>query len=103
MYTDGSAENAFRNGGAGVYIQYPGGKEDNISIATGLYPTNYKAEAEALKTAAAHREVSTHVSLNVVLLTDALSIRQTLQSNRDTEHNDLFTALASLTRAARRH
>ena len=29
-YTDGSAENAVRNGGAGVYIQYPGGKEDKI-------------------------------------------------------------------------
>ena len=27
-YTDGSAENAVRNGGAGVYIQYAGGKED---------------------------------------------------------------------------
>ena len=35
-YTDGSAENALRNGGAGVYIQYAGGKEDKISLATGL-------------------------------------------------------------------
>ena len=60
-YTDGSAENAVRNGRAGVYIQYTGGKEDKISLATGLYSTNYKAEADALKTAAAHTEVSTHV------------------------------------------
>ena len=87
-----------RNGGAGVYIQYAGGKEDKISLATGLYSTNYKAEAEALKTAAAHIETSTHASLKVVLLTDALSVLQALQSNRDTELNDLSTALASLCR-----
>ena len=67
-YTDGSAENAIRNGGAGVYIQYAGGKEDKISLTTGLYSTNYKAEAEALKTAAAHIEFSTHASPNVVSL-----------------------------------
>ena len=68
VYTDGSAENAVRNGGAEVYIQYPGGKEDKISLTTGLYSTNYKAEAEALKTVAAHIDVCTHASPNVVLL-----------------------------------
>ena len=66
--------------------------------SAGLYSTNYKAEAEALKTAAAHTEASTHASPNVVLLTDALSVLQALQSNRDTELNDLSTALASLCR-----
>ena len=55
-------KNAVRNGGAGIYIQYPGGREGKISLATGLYSTNYKAEVEALKTAAAHIEVSTHAS-----------------------------------------
>ena len=84
-YTDGSEENAVRNGGAGVYIQYAGGKEDKISLTTGLYSTNYKAEAEALKTAAAHIEVSTHASPSVVLLTDALYVLQALQSNRNTD------------------
>ena len=98
-YTDGSAENAVRNGGAGVYFQYAGGKEDKISLATGLYSTNYKAEAETLKTEAAHIEVSTHASPNVVLLTDALSVLQALQSNRDTELNDLSAALASHSRS----
>ena len=97
-YTDGSAENAVWNGGAGVCIQYAGGKEDKISLATGLYSTNYKAESEALKTVVAHIEVSTHSSPNVVLLTDALSVLQALQSNRDTELNDLSTAVASLCR-----
>ena len=97
VYTDVSAENAVQNGGAGVYIQYPGGK-DKISLATGLYTTNYKADAKALKTAAAHTEVSTQASPNVVLPMDALSVLQALQSNRDTEHNDLFAALASFCR-----
>ena len=96
--TDGSAENAVQNGGAGVYIQYAGGKEDTIHLATGPYSTNYKAEAEALKTAVAHTEVSTQASPNAVLLTDALSVLQAVQSNRDTELNDLSTALASLCR-----
>ena len=96
-YANGCAENVVRNGGEGVYIQYAGGKEDKISLATGLYSTNYKAEAEALKTAAAHIEASTHASPNVVL-TDALSVLQALQSNRDTELNDLSAALASLCR-----
>ena len=98
VYTDGSAENEVWNRGAGVYIQYAGGKEDKISRATGLYSTNYKAEAEALKTTAAHIEVSTHASPNVVVLTNTLSVLQALQSNRDTELNDLSAALASLCR-----
>ena len=99
VYTDGSAEEAVRCGGAGVYIQYPGGREDMLSLATGLYSTNYRAEAEALKTAAAHIEDSPHASHNVVFLTDALSILQALQSNRDTELNDLSASLASLCRS----
>ena len=48
MYTYSSTENAVQNGVARVYIQYPGGREDKISLTTGLYSTNYKAEAEAL-------------------------------------------------------
>ena len=98
VYTDGSAENAVRNGETEVYIQYPGGKEDKISLATGLCSTNYKTEAEALKTAAAHIEVSTHAFPDVVLLMAALSVLQALKSSRDTEHNDLSAALASLCR-----
>ena len=99
VYTDSSAENAIQNGGAGVYIQYPGGRENIYSLTTGLYCTNYKAEAEALKTAAAHIEVSTHASHSAVLLTDALSMLHACLSNRDTNHNHLSAALASLCRS----
>ena len=62
------------------------------------HSTNYKAEAEDLKTAAAHIEVSTHASPSAALLRDALSVLQALQSNRDTELNDLSATLASLCR-----
>ena len=73
------------------YIKYRGGREDKVSLSTGLYSTNCNTEAEALKTAATHIEVSTHASRCspcVVLLLDALPILQALQSNRDTDHNN---------------
>ena len=94
---DGTAENAVQNGEAGVYIQNAGGREDKIIFATYLYSTHYKAEVETLKAAATHIEVGTHASYSIVL-TDALSILQALQSYRDTEHNCLSAALASLCR-----
>ena len=96
VYTDGSAEDAVRNGGAGVYIQYPEGREDRLSLATGRYSTNYKAEAEALKTAAAHLKDRPFTSHNIVFLTDALSVLQALQSTKNLELNDLSEVLNSL-------
>ena len=35
VYTDGSANKAVRNGGAGVYIQCPEGEEEQIPTPTG--------------------------------------------------------------------
>ena len=99
VYTDGSAEEAVRNGGAGIYIRYPGGREEEISLATGLYSTNYKAEAVALRTGAAHIENSPNTSYNVVFLTDALSVLQALLTARDKNMNKLISALTSLCRA----
>ena len=37
IFTDGSAEDATCNGGAGVYVKYPDGTDDRLSFATGLY------------------------------------------------------------------
>jgi len=50
-FTDGSAENATRNGGCGIYIRQP--NKPTISIATpgGDLCSNYQAEARALLTA----------------------------------------------------
>ena len=44
VYTDDSAENAVRNGGAGVCVQHSVDDEEHVSIPTGLHSTNYKAE-----------------------------------------------------------
>ncbi|RUS85482.1 hypothetical protein EGW08_006758 [Elysia chlorotica] len=96
VYTDGSAEKAVRNGGAGIYIKYPGGEEDKISIPTGVFSTNYKAEATAIQEGAAHVQSSPHSTKNIVFLTDALSVLQALKSSKNKDLNDLTSALTSL-------
>ena len=50
-YTDASAAEATRDEGGGVHVRYNDGIAQ-ITIATGKYSTNFKAEAEALKKAA---------------------------------------------------
>ncbi|XP_070188880.1 uncharacterized protein [Littorina saxatilis] len=99
VYTDGSADQAVRSGGAGIYIKYTGGREEeHISLATGLYSTNFKAEAVALQTGATHIEHSPLSSNNVVFFSDAKSVLQALDTARDKELNDLSSALTSLCR-----
>ena len=100
ILTDGSAEDATCNGGAGVCVKYPDGTDDRLSFATGLYSTNYKAETEALRAAAAHIENSPHLSHRVVFLSDALFILQALQTGKDTDLNNL---VSNLTRLCMKH
>jgi len=96
VYTDGSAEDAVRNGGAGIFIEYPGGRKEKLSLATGRYSTNFRAEAVAIKSAADHLMLSRHTTHNIVFLSDALSVLQALDSSNNTELNDLSSTLASL-------
>jgi ribonuclease HI len=98
VYTDGSAEQAVRSGGAGVYIKYPGGREESLSLATSCYMTNFKAAAVAIQAGATHASSSLDTSDNIVFFTDALSVLQALQSSRDKELNHLSAALSSLCR-----
>ena len=49
VYTDGSAEEAVRNGGGGVLIEWLDGTKIENSIPTGRHSTNYKAEAAAIR------------------------------------------------------
>ena len=65
VYTDGSAEDAVRNGGAGVCVQHIVDNEEHVSISTGLHSTNYKAEAMALEEAATILERSEKTKKNV--------------------------------------
>ena len=47
-FTDGSAVDAVRNEGAGVFIQYTDGINTTLLQPTGVRCTNYKAEVQAL-------------------------------------------------------
>ena len=92
-YTDGSAAEATRNGGGGVYIRY-NDEIAQITIATGKYSTNFKAEAEALKKASAEiRNNLPPTKPNVVIFTDALSVLSKLQNPRQKDLNEVETAL----------
>ena len=75
----GSAENAVRNGGAGVCVQHSLDDEEHVSMPIGLHSTNYKAEAMALEETATILERSERTKNNVVFLTDALSVLQSIK------------------------
>ena len=82
VYTDGSATNAVKSGGAGVHIQYPSGERTEEALPTGLHCTNYKAEVDALTQAAHTIATSADRTTQVVFLTDALSVLQAYNSDR---------------------
>lgn len=53
-YTDGSAENAVKNGRSGINIRYPDSISLSNSVPVGLLSSNYRAEAQALIVATEH-------------------------------------------------
>ncbi|XP_070173778.1 uncharacterized protein [Littorina saxatilis] len=95
-YTDGSATDAVRDGGAGVLhvVRYPEGEAQTASIPTDLHCTNYSAEEQALKTAATIVDRSDHECPHVVFLTDAMSALQALSANKETELNNALQQVA---------
>ncbi|KAK7093388.1 hypothetical protein V1264_007152 [Littorina saxatilis] len=82
VYTDGSATEAVKNGGAGVYVQYPSGEGQAEAIPTGLHCTNYRAEVQALIHAAYTINDRVNHDNQVVFLTDALSVLQAMTSSK---------------------
>lgn len=81
-YTDGSATNAVRRGGAGVYIHYPNGQRQAKAVPTGLHCTNYRAEVEALVHAATTIKETAQANSQVVFLTDAKSVLEAASANK---------------------
>ena len=80
VFTDGSAENATRNGGCGIYIRQPNKPPITIAIPGGDLCSNYRAEAQALLTATETVTQLKTIPKKVVLLTDSLSVLQSLVS-----------------------
>jgi ribonuclease HI/endonuclease/exonuclease/phosphatase family metal-dependent hydrolase len=82
VYTDGSASDAVRCGGAGVYIQSPDGQPKTSAAPTGTFCTNYRAEVEALILAAQMATNNLDKDAHVVFLTDALSVLEAVTNNK---------------------
>ena len=78
VYTDGSAEEAGRNGGGGVLIEWLDGTKMENSIPTGRHSNNYKAEAAAIEEAVALLHTPKSYNKNIALLSDAKSVLQAL-------------------------
>ncbi|GFR95478.1 RNA-directed DNA polymerase from mobile element jockey [Elysia marginata] len=100
-FTDGLASEAVRDGGGAIYIEWPDNSSSKISIPTGKYSTNYKAEAEALQEAAkvlVNSEATHHAK--VVLLTDARSVLDALDNTKCPEVNALAQAITTLSLTA---
>ena len=102
VYTDGSAEEAVSNGGAGVYIEWPNGTTLEKSFPTGKHSSNYKAEATALEEAADILSSPKSHKQNVVFLTDAKSVLQKLLNAKNKDQSKLKKNLHQLTTTVKR-
>ena len=82
VYTDGSAEEATKNAGWGVWIKSPDGRTEELFNACGANSTNYDAEVLAIQNAIDHLhqkfENSTPAT-DVVIFTDAKSALQAME------------------------
>ena len=96
-YTDGSAEDAVKNGGGGVYIKFSNGNTESKSFSTGKNSTNYRAEAKAILTAVQTLNNSEFTSNSTVILTDCRSILESIQSGEETQTlNEIKSELTTL-------
>ena len=77
-YTDGSATDATRNGGSGVYIQFPHQQTVSLSFPVGETCTNFRAEVKAIAAAADHLHAQADTGHSIVILSDSMSTMQAL-------------------------
>ena len=83
IFTDGSAEEAVRNGGGGVYMKFPDGRRSSHIVTTGKYSSNFRAEACALLKAATELNNPETATERTIILSDCRSLLESLQSSRD--------------------
>lgn len=96
IYTDGSSEEAVRNGGSGVHCCYSDGHTLSKSLPAGALSTNYRAELTALREAARLVHTDIHRPSHVVFLTDCMSTLQSLQSPKEQLERDTQCLLYAL-------
>jgi len=89
-FTDGSAENAVRNGGSGVFIKFPTRSPTSLSFPVGERSSNYRAEVQALTAATCRLIELEEQQQNIALLTDSLSALQALSSGSTDEGTRLL-------------
>ena len=71
-----------KSGGAGVYIQYPSREKQAEAISTDPHCINFRAEEEALIIAPNTISSKVNHDTQVVFLTDALLVLQTVTNNK---------------------
>ena len=107
VWTDGSADGGVRNGGAGVYIEWPDGTTTELRSTAGRLCSSFRAELTALLSALQHlRDHPAHTQLPVVICTDSESALAALREGPMGQKTPLgasvWGALASLDGPARR-
>ena len=101
-FTDGSADQAIKNGGAWVYIRYPDGTQFSSAHPTGKNSTNFRAESCTLLSAAKTLNQKENLPPHTVTLTFCKSLLESLQTEEEnqtmrdiktepTENNNLLT------------
>ena len=94
-YTDGSATNAVRDGGAGILICTPEGERREASLPTGKHCSNYAAEIRALMYAVDMIATTTSDCQQAALFTDARSVLEALKYDKVPELTKKLESLAS--------
>ena len=99
VFTDGSAEDATRNGGSGIYIRHPDGDCSTLAVPGGQLCSNFRAEVHAISTAADFLSSCGKPLSHVVIFTDSMSTLQALKSpDPDSLIQCLKVSLATLTK-----
>ena len=78
VYTDGSAKDATRNGGSGVYIKYPDTTSSSHSFAVGKLASNLRAELQAIREATNILIERNTTNRNIIILSDCRAGLQSL-------------------------
>ena len=96
VYTDGSADDAVRNGGSGIFIHFPDGRRAERAHPAGKLSSNYRAEVKAVLEAAKLLNNENPPPAKIVILTDCKSLTQSLQHPDDQLSRDTVRELSKL-------